>query len=697
MGCRVAALNELPASERRLSGLQALTAALSASISQADVSEVIVTHASLLMDAGSVAVALITPDGGSLEMIGMVGYSPEARRTWMRFPLEPPTPLSDAVASGESVIISTEEERARRYPQIPKLEGRTIAAIPVRDRMRDRIIGGLGFRFDDHRRLDAAEIGLLATLGELCGQALDRARLFEEADAERRRLETLMRQLPVGVAIAEAPSGDIVAVNEKATEIWRTPPADARITDVSGYRAFHADGRPFRQSDWPIERSLATGEVVDAEELEVEFGDGDRGWVSISSRPILGEAGETVGAVTTLVDVTARRRSETEARFLADATDVLSASLDPDDTLRRLAELAVPALADRCAVYMRDGDRIRTVAVADRTPGAIEAAADDAVDRAATAIASGTSHLHAIGSTHAMAVPLRARGETLGALVLVSHRGSRRYTETDLSFAVDFATHAALAVDNARLFREQSEIADTLQRSLLPFRMPAVDGFEIATRYRPAGPRNQVGGDFYDLWEISPDLFGLAIGDVCGKGARAAALTALARHTTRTASLALADHGPAAVLEMLNLAILKRSSPGNFCTAAHALIERTSAGAEVVIAVGGHPRPMVIRADGSVDHPGQGGTLLGAFAEIETHEYPISLGPGDSLVLWTDGVTERRNGADLFGEERLGALLARLAGVDAERIANSILEAVMGFAEVEPQDDIALMVLQTTR
>jgi GAF domain-containing protein len=269
MGCRVAALNELPASERRLSGLQALTAALSASISQADVSEVIVTHASLLMDAGSVAVALITPDGESLEMIGMVGYSPEARRTWTRFPLEPPTPLSDAVASGQSVIISTEEERARRYPQIPELAGRTIAAIPVRDRTRDRIIGGLGFRFDDHRHLDTADIGLLATLGELCGQALDRARLFEEADAERRRLETLMRQLPVGVAIAEAPSGDIVAVNEKATEIWRTPPAEARITDVSGYRAFHADGRPFRQSDWPIERSLATGEVVDAEELEV--------------------------------------------------------------------------------------------------------------------------------------------------------------------------------------------------------------------------------------------------------------------------------------------------------------------------------------------------------------------------------------------------------------------------------------------
>ena len=652
------------------------------------------THARELMDAGSVAVALITPDGESLEMIGMVGYSEQSLRDWTRFPLDPPTPMSDAVASGEMVIVNAEDERARRYPNIPILAGRTIAAIPIRGRARDRIIGGLGFRFDEHRSLDQSDVGLLATLAELCGQALDRARLFEEADSERRRLETLMRQLPVGVAIAEASTGDIVAVNEKATEIWRTPPAGDRITDVSGYRAFHADGRQFKQSDWPIERSLASGEVVDAEELQVEFGDGELGWVSISSRPILDDGGATVGAVTTLVDVTARRRSETEARFLAEATDVLSTSLDPDDTLQRLAELAVPTLADRCAVYMREGNRIRTVAVADRHPGAIESADADAVDQAATAIASGTSHLHALGSTHAMAVPLRARGETLGAIVLVSTQGSRRYTDSDLSFAVDFATHAALAVDNARLFREQSEIADTLQRSLLPVRMPLVEGFEVATRYRPAGPRNQVGGDFYDLWAISPGLFGLAIGDVCGKGAPAAALTALARHTTRTASLSLPDHAPAAVLEALNHGILNRSSPGNFCTAAHALIESTAAGAEVVLATGGHPRPMVIRADGTVEHPGQGGTLLGAFPEIETHEYPISLHSGDSLVLWTDGVTERRRGTEQFGEQRLAALLEQVAGADAEHIADAILEAVLAFADVDPQDDIALMVLQ---
>ena len=148
------------------------------------------------------------------------------------------------------------------------------------------------------------------------------------------------------------------------------------------------------------------------------------------------------------------------------------------------------------------------------------------------------------------------------------------------------------------------------------------------------------------------------------------------------------------MLEALNHGILNRSSPGNFCTAAHALIESTAAGAEVVLATGGHPRPMVIRADGTVEHPGQGGTLLGAFPEIETHEYPISLHSGDSLVLWTDGVTERRRGTEQFGEQRLAALLEQVAGADAEHIADAILEAVLAFADVDPQDDIALMVLQ---
>jgi serine phosphatase RsbU (regulator of sigma subunit) len=279
-------------------------------------------------------------------------------------------------------------------------------------------------------------------------------------------------------------------------------------------------------------------------------------------------------------------------------------------------------------------------------------------------------------------------------LEFVSWESGRRYTEVDLAFVEDIATRAALAVDNARLYTEQSAIAATLQRSLLPLRLPEIDGIAIATRYRAAGPRNSVGGDFFDVWEIPDGRFGFAVGDVCGKGAPAAALTALARHTIRTASIALPDHAPAAVLRQLNDAILKRSGEGNFCTAAYGLGERTANGAEIVVAVGGHPRPYVVRADRSVDRPGQGGTLLGAFADIETHEYPASLAHGDTLVLWTDGVTERRHNGELFGDERLAALLQSLAEASVDEIAESILEAVESFSPSPPQDDVALVVLR---
>ena len=414
-----------------------------------------------------------------------------------------------------------------------------------------------------------------------------------------------------------------------------------------------------------------------------------------------------------------------QARFLADATDLLTQSLDAHTTLRRLAHLTVPALADWCTVYMREGDEIRLVAMSHTDPSRI-ALAEEFNERypidiessagAAGVIRSGVSQLTPVITREmleeaapddefvrivadelrlhsVLTVPMRARGETFGALVLIWAETHREFTEDDVAFAEDFATHAALAVDNARLFTEVSTIADTLQRSLLPVKLPEIEGFQVAARYRPAAA-SRVGGDFYDLWKIGEDTYGVAIGDVVGKGAAAAALTALCRHTTRTASLALPDHAPGAVLEQLNNGILNRSSPGSFCTAVYALLERTPVGAEVVIAAGGHPRPFLLRADGSVDHPGESGTLLGAFPEIETHEYPVALEPGDTLVFWTDGITERRNGGELYGEERLAELLRSLAGEGVEQLAERILDDVLAFSEADVQDDIALVILQ---
>jgi serine phosphatase RsbU (regulator of sigma subunit) len=205
-----------------------------------------------------------------------------------------------------------------------------------------------------------------------------------------------------------------------------------------------------------------------------------------------------------------------------------------------------------------------------------------------------------------------------------------------------------------------------------------------------------VGGDFYDLWEIGQGSFGIAIGDVCGKGAAAAALTALARHTVRTASIALPDHRPADVMRALNDAVRKRAGRAQFCTVVHAYGTPVAEGFDVIVASGGHPLPFIIRADGSVEQPGQPGTLLGIFPDIEVHEHRTLLRPGDQIVMWTDGVSDRRGDGELFGEDRLRELLVANARRTPAEIADAVEAAVLGFSKTDPQDDIAIVVARIT-
>lgn len=727
VACLVRDVGELVAWRRGMGGIQDLAADLSGALTQADVTQLVVGRSRELVGARTVSAALVSADAERLEMVGMAGFDEATEREWRQFDFSRRTPMGDAVRTGRPVYVESPADRAREYPDVPgPAEDEVIAALPIRGR--GGVIGAIAFRFGGGRRLEPADRSALMTIGQHYGQALDRARLFEVAESERQRLEALMQQLPVGVAIAEAPSGHIVAVNHKATEIWRVPPAGPEpITDVTPYVAYHSDGRRFTADDWPIARSLATGEVVDSEEIEVERGDGTRGWVNISARPVLDAGGHVLGAVTTLVDVTEPRRRETEARFLADATDLLTESLDPDESLRRLARLVVPLLADWCVVYVLEGAGLRTVAIEHNDPGLVEFARDldrryptDLNGGVGRVIRTGQSQLtpritremvaaaapdadftrvifDELGLHSALTVPLRARGQVLGALTLVAAESDRVFGERDLAFAEDIATHAALAVANARLYTEQQEIAETLQRSLLPRRMPQPPGVDVAATYRAAGAQNLVGGDFYDLWEIgSAGEFGFAIGDVCGKGAAAAALTALARHTVRTASIWLPDHRPDGVLRALNDAVLKRAGNGQFCTVTYAYARPFEDGLELIVASGGHPLPFVLRGDGSIEQPGQPGTLLGILPEISVNEQRIVLRPGDAIVLWTDGVSDRRGDGELFGEERLRALLESVGRGSPREIADEIERAVVAFSTTDPQDDIAVLVVRMT-
>ena len=250
----------------------------------------------------------------------------------------------------------------------------------------------------------------------------------------------------------------------------------------------------------------------------------------------------------------------------------------------------------------------------------------------------------------------------------------------------------------ARRAAEESEerarlLARTLQESLIPPELPRIPGVQVAGRYRPAGTGAEVGGDFYDVFEVGPGDWGLAVGDVCGKGAQAAVVTGLARHTVRVASTR--HRRPRTVLAEVNHALL-RQPDGRFATMVHGRLRRDPAGRlRLTVAVGGHPLPLRVTAAGDVGPVGRPGTVLGVLAAPTLHDTTVELRAGDVVLLFTDGVPEGRHGAEFFGDDRLAGLLAGLRGEDADTIADRISEDVVAFQGGLPRDDLALVVVKT--
>jgi PAS domain S-box-containing protein len=468
--------------------------------------------------------------------------------------------------------------------------------------------------------------------------------------------------------------------------------------------------------------------------------------VALSISPIKDPAGTIVGASVIAHDNTERKRAE-EARvrllqmeqesrmqiqqaerrasFLAGAQALLGSSLDFTTTLQNLARLSVPYIADWCVVDMVNPEgKIERLATAHGDPEKEEFARElrqrypgtDLEQGAHEAIRVGTStlvtqitdeqlaraahdeeHLQILrdlGFHSGMIVPLRARDRSIGAITFLSAESNRQFDEEDLALAEDLANRAAIAVENARLYGERNYIASTLQQSLLPDNLPEIPGVELAARYLAAGEGAEVGGDFYDIYRSGESTWGLAIGDVRGKGPRAAAVTALTRYTLRTASLS--QTAPSRILATLNEAMLRQRSDDRFCTVAYASIEPSPRGGiSMKLGVGGHPLPLLLRRDGTVERVGSPGTLIGLVPDPDITDDVVELMPGESLILYTDGVSEARSQADgLFGEERLIELLRTCASQDAAHIAERIEQRVLEFQDQGNGDDLAVLVMR---
>jgi serine phosphatase RsbU (regulator of sigma subunit) len=287
--------------------------------------------------------------------------------------------------------------------------------------------------------------------------------------------------------------------------------------------------------------------------------------------------------------------------------------------------------------------------------------------------------------------PMTARGRTFGALTFVSAESGRRFEAADVQLGEELARRAAVAIENSRLYTERTRIAHTLQVRLLPESLPQIPGVMLAARYRAAGELNEVGGDFYDVFPRSATDWALVVGDVSGKGAEAAAITALARYTLRAA--AMEDAPPSHALRRLNDAMVKDGA-SQFATVVLAYISAApDGGLHVRLALGGHPPPLVLRADGELEAPGTFGVVLGMLDEAPVFDTELRLAPGDLMLLYTDGVTEAGPRDAPFGQRGLSNLVATIADRAPEQIVDAVEQAVVNAQSGEPRDDIALLAL----
>ncbi len=417
------------------------------------------------------------------------------------------------------------------------------------------------------------------------------------------------------------------------------------------------------------------------------------------------------------------RRVQRRFLVLAEVAEVSEAAASLEETFEAICDVIVPALADFCMIDVIEGGSVRRVAVRvapgvgphaeqgllQRKPSIPERMVFDEgestpqlrfFERMTEADLREIAHdegadlefLRSLEVRSAITVPLKARGRVTGALTLGVGWSGRRYRRRDAQFAWILSGRVALALDNSGLFADlerveaaRGEIAETLQRGLLPPPLPHIPGWSLAAMYRPAGAENEVGGDFYDAFRIGGGWM-LVVGDVTGRGAQAASVTALARYTLRTAAILTDD--PVAALAALNRALLARRGAALCSVAALALSEDPSL--PVRIAVAGHLPPLLVAGE-SVSEIAPADPVLGAFADGGWQICYSQVEVGQQLVIVTDGITEAEGDEGRFGEERLRM---HLAGASSPAHVVQRLEGALHvFTEGSFDDDAAILAI----
>jgi PAS domain S-box-containing protein len=631
-------------------------------------------------------------------------------------------------------------------PVVAQLErilagGGPLADVEVERTRRDGTPGSYLVSYYPVRLAGGETLGMGITVLDITARVRDAG----ELRAQRDLYEALLRaQSELGEAFALLDGERIVFVNEaterltgrSAAELYALEsvltllPADQRRPVAQRLRAA-------RDGSEPRERAFAT---------ELVRGDGSHVAIEAAGRPLPGEGHERLVVIAR--DITDRRRQEAErerllqteqaarraseaaharVRLLADASALLERSMSDEESVQDVAELLVAQLSDSAMIDVLGRDmRIRRLGAASRTPGGDRLLArlaegdrlqarsdhpiartvreqqaaflDDPAGRHMRDVARSDEELErfraAAGRSLAV-VPLVARGRSVGALSVGWQEAGRRPTREEWSLIEALAQRIALAVDSALQYQERAYVARTLQQSLLPGTLPNVPGAEVAAEYVAAGEGMEVGGDFFDVFAVGgEDEWAIVIGDVCGKGAEAAAVTALARYTLR--AVTSRSPSPARSLATLNDEMLRQMPESRFLTAVLGhLAVAPGGGGRVTLASGGHLPPVVLRAGGDAEVVESGGMVLGVEPDARSVDRPLDLAPGDAIVLYTDGITEARADRPLSPE----ALAAALQPV-LDQGAAAIARRAVGLAEEHAtgglRDDVAVLVVLLT-
>lgn len=742
LGALVVETTEHRRAERRSARLRDVLAALATALDGSEVCDAVLRHGAAALGAVAGSVALLGEEGAELVTEAMMGYDDEVANAFPRYPADADLPMTDALRSGP-VWLESDEAVLARYPHLATFRRRdghqAVAAVPLIGRG-GRAIGGLAFSFPTVSRFPPEERAFVMALAGVCSQALERAHAYGAAEEARARAEAAAGRDRL-MARASETLDAALGYEERLGRLVRVVVpqlADLCVIDMLDERGrlrtlavAHREQERTRalararkrlalppDAPFGVARVIATGEPHLVEDVPAAFRELGRagaeagaaaGELGISSAMFvpLRARGRVLGTIA-LASVDPARRygpddlqiAERLGRRAGLAVDnarlyegARAAAAADKERAGRLRALSAAALSINARMSIEH--RLQAIAESARElAGARWATAsvtDDDLSATATATSPEGVDPPRTGSVPALSAPLRSHGGAVIGVIEARDPSAGEFGEEDEALLAQLAQSASLALDNVRLYERERHIARTLQESLLPSVLPEVPGLEVAARYAAAGAGTEVGGDLYDVFH-SGQSWNVVIGDVCGKGAEAAALTALVRYTLRAES----GRGlsPRRSLELLNEAILRQHGDNRFCTVLLATVEQRPSGVRLTFGSGGHPPPLVLRGDGAVERVTASGTVLGVFPDPKVEDRTIDLAPGDVVLLYTDGIVEARTEDGLFGDERLVEELRAAAGLDAEATAQRVVDAVLARPGVRVRDDIAVLALR---